>query len=103
MLEKENKQQVTDALLKKAIGYNFEEVVEEFSFDEESGQMKKSKVKVNKKHSPPDMTAVKTLLSLNENQITKYDTMTEDELLIERKKLLEELAKTPKIDFEEEN
>lgn len=92
MLEKEEKEKVTMALFKKALGYDFEEVTEEFSLDEESGRLLKNKVKINKKHLPPDLSAVKELINLyGETNVSKYDNMTEDELLEERKKLLKEL------------
>ncbi len=88
-----NKKKIEEALLKKAIGYDFEETVEEFCVDENGKEMKSSKRRVSKKHSPPDITALKTLLSLQEESKSKYENMTEEELLNERARLLEELSK----------
>ena len=85
------KEKIEQALLKKAMGYDFEESVEEFSLDEENGEYKPSKKRVSKKHMPPDIPAMKALLSMCESS-NKYDLMTEEELLKERARLLEELS-----------
>ena len=87
------KEKVLDALLKKALGYDLEETVEEFSIDEQSGKMKKNKKKISKKHLPPDISAMKTLLEFFDSKTAgKYDNMTEEELLREREKLLNMLS-----------
>ena len=71
------------ALLKKALGYNANEVVEEYTCDEE-GELKLSKKKVTKKHFSPDISAVKVLFE-------KYYKTYEDEVLaMSDEKLLEE-------------
>lgn len=88
-----DKEKIAKALFKKAIGYDVEESVEEFFVDEESGELKKGKTKVSKKHLPPDIPAAKTLFELCELDEDKYDRMTEEELLKERAKILEELKK----------
>jgi len=92
MAIKINKDKIAKALFKKAVGYDFEESVEEFCVNE-SGDMIKNKKKVNKKHLPPDVPAVKALFELCGSPEGKYDNMTEEELLIERAKILEELKK----------
>ena len=56
----EDEEKIKKALLKKALGYNADEVIEEYSFDEE-GQIKLSKKKVTKKHYSPDISAMKVL------------------------------------------
>lgn len=86
-----DKQKIEQALFKKAMGYDFEESVEEFCLDEENGKYKPIKKRVSKKHMPPDIPAMKALLSMSENQNNKYDLMTEEELLKERTRLLNEL------------
>ena len=58
----EDEDKIRKALLKKALGYNADEVIEEYTFDDE-GQIKLSKKKVTKKHFSPDISAVKVLLS----------------------------------------
>ncbi|MBO4412449.1 MAG: hypothetical protein J5779_00320 [Clostridia bacterium] len=90
MAIKIDKDKIATALFKKAVGYDFEESVEEFCVNE-NGEMVKNKEKINKKHLPPDVPAVKALFELCVTDTGKYDNMTEEELLIERAKLLEEL------------
>ncbi len=88
----EDKDKLATALMKKATGYDFDEVTEEFCFDDETGEMKKCKQKVNKKHSPPDVSAVRAYFELFKEDIkSKYDSMTEEELLQEKQRLLNEL------------
>lgn len=56
------KQEIKKVLIKKALGYSLDEVVEEYVCDE-NGQVKLTKRKIAKKFVPPDMSAVKILLS----------------------------------------
>ena len=86
-----DKEKLAKALYKKAIGYDFEESVEEYSVDNQDGSLKKNKSRISKKHLPPDIPAMKALLSLCETNESKYDGMNEEQLLEERAKLLEEL------------
>lgn len=82
------KQTIIDALLKKAIGYDTSETIEEFS--ENEGQVVLVKKKVTKKSVPPDMTALKMLLDgESKSDVT---TMTDEELKAERDRLIKELA-----------
>ena len=83
-LEKE----ITNALYKKAFGYDTNEVVEEFVLDE-GGDYKLSKRKVTKKHISPDLSAVKMLLDKLETKTEVYSDMTEEELMREKLRLLE--------------
>jgi hypothetical protein len=75
-------------LIKKALGYDVKEVVEEYV--NEDGEIKLTKKKVTKKNVPPDMTALKILLDEREQPIERMS----DEVLEEEKnrllKLLEE-------------
>ena len=83
-LEEEDK--IKKALMKKALGYCADEVVEEYACDE--GEMKLSKKKVTKKHYSPDISAVKVLL---ERYYKTYEdkvlAMSDEELLKEQEKL----------------
>lgn len=74
------------ALLKKALGYTADEVVCEYTLDEE-GVQKLSKKKVTKKHYAPDISAVKILLE-NYSNLPDVYSMTDEELLKERERLL---------------
>lgn len=86
--EKYNKK-LNKALIKRAFGYMNREVTEEFSSD--NGKMKLIKKKITKKKIPPDITAVKVLLDIYSDQDLDVSNMTDEELLIERDKLLEKL------------
>lgn len=55
-------EELKKALYKKAIGYTAKEVVEEYG-GEEGNLVKK---KVSKKHVPPDMSAIKALMELQD-------------------------------------
>ena len=106
MNDKEKQTLIGDALLKKAIGYDTSEIIEEFS--ENDGQVVLVKKKVTKKSVPPDMTALKMLLD-GESR-ADVTTMTEEELKAELNRLLIELAndietgeKAERGNLEEEN
>ncbi len=76
------------ALLKKALGYDANEVVCEYVLDEE-GQEKLSKKKVTKKHYSPDISAVKMMFEryYGDDYADIYN-MSDEELESERKRLL---------------
>ena len=78
------KQDLKDALIKKALGYDVKEVIEEYSSDSD-GEVKLSKKKVTTKNIPPDMTAIKILLDENQKDTTQ---MTDEELYQEKIRLL---------------
>lgn len=90
-----SEKEIKNALYKKAIGYEANEVVEEFVLDE-SGDYKLSKKKVTKKHISPDLAAVKLLLEKLEKKTEKYANLTDEQLLQEKLRLLELLEKSKK-------
>ena len=69
------------------MGYSADEVVEEYSYDDE-GELKLSKKKVTKKHYSPDISAVKVLL---ERYYKTYEdkvlSMSDEELKLEQERL----------------
>ena len=73
-----------DALIKKALGYDAEEVIEEYATDKD-GVVFLSKKKVTIKNVPPDISAIKMLL---EENVEPLSTMTDDELEQEKQRLL---------------
>lgn len=75
-------------LLQKAMGYDYEEVTEEYVL--ENGEMKLSKRKVNKKHCPADNSAIKVLLEEGDDGLSG---LTEKELREERERIIEEILK----------
>lgn len=83
--------ELDNALYKKAVGYETNEVVEEYVCDEE-GDFKLSKKKVTKKFISPDLQSVKVLLDkLNSTKENKFKQLSDEDLLWEKKKLLEQL------------
>ena len=71
------------ALIKKALGYDAIETVEEYA--ETEGEIKLLKKKVTKKNVPPDVTALKLLL---ESEQTPVSSMTDEQLEEEKQRLL---------------
>ena len=77
-------EELVKALLKKATGYNYDEITEEYVVDE-SGQ-----AVLTKKYYPPDSGALKTYLELvGESAV---EDMTDEELQKEKARLLKQLA-----------
>lgn len=78
---------IKKALIKKALGYNANETVEEYVVDEE-GNKKLSKKKVTKKHFSPDISAVKVLLERYFQTFEdKVSSMSDDQLKSEKLRL----------------
>lgn len=75
------------ALMKKAFGYTFNEVTEEYSTNE-NGDSVLTKKKVTKKFNPPDVTALKILLEQSQLFDDKISKMTDEQLIAERDRLL---------------
>jgi len=78
-----SKDDLRSALIKKALGYDYKEVVEEYVSGEE-GEVKLAKKKVTKKNVPPDITAIKLLL---ENQ-PNVSSMTDEQFEMEKERLI---------------
>ena len=75
------------ALLKKALGYSADEIVEEYTVDED-GTERLSKKKITKKYISPDIPAAKVLLEMSGDE-SKYENMTEEQLKKEKIKLIQ--------------
>ena len=92
-MEEFNEKKLKKAIIKRALGYDADEVVEEYSYDEE-GKPKLSKKRVTKKHYAPDISAMKILIERYGNlSREEIELMSDEELRAERnrlKKLLEE-------------
>ena len=80
-----SKGDLKDALIKKALGYDATEVVEEYVSGEE-GEIKLAKKKVTKKNVPPDLTALKILMEEGDDCV---ESMSDEELEKEKIRLLE--------------
>ena len=76
------------ALIKKALGYDVKEIVEEYV--NEDGEIRLTKKKVTKKNVPPDMTALKILLDEREQPLERMSDQELEDEKIRLLKLLEE-------------
>ena len=85
--ELEEVSEIQKALLKKALGYNADEIVEEYVVDED-GKERLSKKKITKKFISPDIPAAKVLLENYSDYSSKYENMSDEELMNEKIKLI---------------
>lgn len=81
-------EEILNALLKRAKGYSYKEVQEEFAVKDD-GELSLTKRKVLEKYCPPDSGALKTYMELNGDR--DVSDMTDEELKQERQRLLMEL------------
>ena len=84
-------EKLAKSLLKKAMGYTVDEVVEEY-VQEEDG-LKLVKKKITTKHIPPDINAARALLERCFTEEDELKNMTDDELEAFRMELIEKLNK----------
>lgn len=83
----DDEDKIRKALFKKALGYNADEVIEEYALNE--GEEVLVKKKVTKKHYGPDVSAVKILLErYYQTYQEKISLMSDQELLEEEERLL---------------
>lgn len=83
-----NEEEIKQALLKKALGYESDEIVEEYSTDEK-GNSFLCKRKITKKFTPPDISALKFLLEQSDLSDDQLSKMTDEQLLQEKHRLLQ--------------
>ena len=87
-MEEFNEKKLKKAIIKRALGYDADEVVEEYSYDEE-GKPKLSKKRVTKKHYAPDISAMKILIERYGNlSREEIELMSDEELRAERNRLI---------------
>lgn len=81
-------EELINALIKRAKGYSFSEVQEEYSVTD-SGEIALTKRKVSEKYCPPDAAALKTYMEIcKDGEISE---MSDEELEREKHRLLCEL------------
>lgn len=90
-----NEEEIKQALLKKALGYESDEIVEEYSADE-NGNPVLCKRKITKKYNPPDIAALRFLFEKSELSDDEISKMTDEELLQEKERLLQLLNEKEK-------
>lgn len=97
-----DEEEIKKALLKKAVGYESDEIVEEYTTDE-NGNPILSKRKITKKFNPPDITALRFLLEQSDLSDDAISKMTDAELLQEKQRLLNLLIEKEKNENENGN
>ena len=97
VISKKNKK-IQSALLKRAVGYDLTESVEEFIISDE-GEYKLSKKKVTTKCVPPDVSALKMLMDL----AAPLSAYTDEELEAEKQRLMDILGQSEKKNKEKTN
>lgn len=88
---KNDLKQIKKALFKRAVGYQTDEIVEEYSMLEDEGE-KLTKKKKTIKNVPPDITATKLYLDLNQEVKSNLDDLTDLEIEQEINKILSQLS-----------
>ena len=78
-------EEIEKAVFRRAVGYDVQEITEEYS-----GENELIKRKVSSKHYPPDMTAVKTMLELGLDN-DELKTMSDEQLGELKKRMLNQL------------
>lgn len=97
-----NDDEIKNALLKKALGFESDEIVEEYVTDE-NGNAVLSKRKITKKFNPPDINALRFLLEQGDISDDDISKMTDKELLHEKNRLLQLLKEKEKEENENGN
>ena len=85
-------EQIKRALLRRAVGFDADEVIEEYGFSE--GEAVLVKRKVTKKRVPPDVSAAKLLLE----ESAPLSALSDEELEKEKQRLLNLLKEVSKDD-----
>ncbi|MCM1368011.1 MAG: hypothetical protein NC184_04290 [Roseburia sp.] len=78
--------EIFDAVVKRACGYEAEETVEEYAMVD--GTLELVKKRVTKKDVPPDISAAKLIFDSNDT-----DELSDEQLEIEKRRLLSELER----------
>lgn len=81
-------EEILSGLLKRAKGYSYQEVQEEYSVKDD-GEIALTKRKVTKKYCPPDASALKTYMELNADR--GLEEYSDEELEEEKNRLLGQL------------
>lgn len=93
---------IKQALIKRALGFEAIDEVKEYAVDENE-KLKLTKKKVTKKFISPDISAAKALLEIYyKDNKSELKTLTNEELIAEKERLLNLLKNTEK-ESESEN
>lgn len=97
-----NEEEIKNALLQKALGYESDEIVEEYTTDE-NGNSILSKRKITKKFNPPDINALRFFLEQSDLSNDEISKMSDKQLLQEKQRLLQLLKQKEKEENEDGN
>lgn len=92
---------VKKALIKKAVGYNTDEIIEEYVIDDKN-QERLVKKKITKKFVPADLSASKLLLDYYAEKSDSYDNLSDSELDKEAVKLFKQYQSLTTLDMAKE-
>lgn len=93
MIFDDESEKLAKSLLKKAMGYTVDEIIEEYVNEE--NQLKLIKKKVTKKHIPPDISAARALLEKCFNSdFENLKEMSDEELNKMKQQILLEIKKS---------
>ncbi len=90
-----DEEEIMKALVKRALGYESDEIVEEYTADE-NGNAVLSKRKITKRYNPPDINALRFLMEQDELSDVELSQMTDAELIKEKNRLLQLLKEKEK-------
>lgn len=79
-------EQIEKAVLRKALGYEIQEITEEYSGDNEL-----LKRKITTKHYPPDMSAVKVFVEMEDDPSCEIATLSDSQLQQLKLRLISQL------------
>lgn len=91
-------EEIEKAVFRKAVGYDIQEIVEEYS-----GENELLKRKVSLKHYPPDMTAVKTMVELGIDKSDDITALSDEQLQQLKIRLITQLNDMTKGEKNENN
>ena len=89
-MDNQNELKLKKALKKRALGYDLQEVTEEYT-ENEDGSVRLIKRKVVSKNVPPDVSAAKLLIELQGDDLG-LKTLTDEELEREKLRLIKILT-----------
>lgn len=73
------------------------EIITEYAVDEETGKLKITKQKVSEKNLPPNVDLLKLIYPQFANTKTDYNSLTDEELEVEKLRLLKELKESENV------
>ncbi len=93
---KQRKKVLEQILLKLANGFTYTETIEEYvpqKDEQDYGELTLAKKKVTTHYIPPDMLAIKMLLENDRQKVSNLSSMTDEELIALKDKLIKEFVR----------